>query len=57
MRKHVKCTGETAADCMECNLYNSLHSLHYDPTKCEKVTSISCGIGGDKQFDEDGNEI
>ena len=57
MSKHIKCTGESVEDCYECNQYFSSHSLHYDQVRNQKVVDISCSIGGNKQFDEDGNEI
>ncbi len=57
MAKHVRCTGETLADCMECGSYHSSHSLHYDHTYKEKVVDISCCIGGNKTFNEQGKEI
>ena len=56
MPKHIKCEGETVKDCWECNMYFSSYSLHYDSVLNQKVTDISCSIGGNRQFDEDGNE-
>ena len=57
MGTHIKCTGKNADDCYECGQYFSLHSLHYDQSLKRKVTDISCSIGGNRQFDEDGNGI
>ena len=57
MAQNVKCTGKNLDDCWECKMYFSSHSLHYDPTCRQKVVDITCSIGGNKQFDEDGEEI
>ncbi len=57
MSKYIECKGEKLTDCFECERYYSSHSLHYDEVKGRKVVDIDCSIGGNKQFDEDGNEI
>lgn len=57
MEQYIKCTGKDLDDCWECKQYFSSHSLHYDQTRHQKVVSISCSIGGNREFDEDGNEI
>jgi hypothetical protein len=57
MGQHVKCTGKDLDDCLECHSYYTFHSLHYDQVRRKEVTDIGCSIGGNKQLDEDGNEI
>ena len=57
MTDYVKCKGKKYGDCLNCNRYFSTHSLHYDRQKQRKVSEISCSIGGNRYFDEDGNEV
>jgi len=54
---NCKCAGKTAEDCNECNLFYSGHSLHYSIIHGKKVSEINCSIGGNKTFDEDGEEV
>jgi hypothetical protein len=53
----IKCNGSTAQDCYECNQYFSSHSLHYCQVSKEKVSEISCSVGGNRTFDENGKMI
>ncbi len=53
----ISCTGENYQDCGECGKYFSGHSLHYCPMNRQKVSEISCSIGGNRTFDEDGHWI
>ena len=57
MSNYVKCEGKTFSDCYSCGMYSSSHSLHYDHSKGKKVSEVTCGIGGTKYFNEDGEEI
>ena len=54
---YLECKGKALSDCYKCNQYYSFHSLHYDQTLNQKVVDMSCSIGGNKQFDEDANEL
>ena len=53
----IKCNGETAEDCLECGKHFSSHSLRYCMVKKKKVSEVSCSIGGNRTFDEDGKRI
>ena len=57
MNEYLVCKGKTLPDCQDCNKYYSSHSLHYDHSMRQKVVNISCSFGGNKDFDENGNEI
>jgi hypothetical protein len=52
-----KCTGKTANDCHECNKYYVWYSLRYDCSYKKKIEEFICSIGGNRTFNEDGNEI
>lgn len=53
----IKCDGSTAQDCWECGKYFSSYSLHHCQIHKRKVSEISCSIGGNRTFDEDGKMI
>jgi hypothetical protein len=53
----VQCNGINSEDCYSCGKYYSSHSLHYHQILKEKVSEVSCSIGGHKTFNEDGEEI
>ncbi len=53
----ITCNGKNRDDCYECNKYWSSHSLHYCTVEHKKISTITCSIGGDRIFDEDGNWI
>ena len=53
----IQCNGKTMNDCLQCRQYFSLHSLHCEQGRADKTTTISCSIGGDKRFDENGNLV
>jgi len=49
--------GVSLNDCMECEKYFTFHSLHNEEGRNGKTSTLSCSIGGDKRFDENGNII
>lgn len=57
MSKFVKCIGQNKDDCSECNIYSSSHSLHYDNYLKKKISEISCSIGGNRKFNEEGKRV
>jgi hypothetical protein len=54
---NIKCDGKTATDCWDCGKWRSSHSEHYDSYYDRKVSTVSCGIGGNRTFDDNGNRI
>jgi hypothetical protein len=52
-----KCTGKTLGDCLDCGVFFSSHSLHYCRVEKMKVSTVSCQIGGNKKFNEQGDEV
>lgn len=57
MSVEIKCKGETAQDCWQCGRMFSSHSEHYCRTYKRKVSNVSCSIGGNRTFNEDGERI
>ena len=57
MKRGCICTGINIEDCCSCNRYYSIHSEHYSFSRKERVTEISCSIGGHKVFNESGESI
>ncbi len=53
----IECKGKAAQDCWNCGKYRSYHSEHYCSVYNKKVSEVSCGIGGNKVFDENGKRI
>lgn len=57
MSVKIECNGKTANDCWECGRYYSSHSLHFCRMHNKKVQEVTCDIGGNRTFDEDGVEL
>ena len=53
----VECTGKTQSDCWKCNRFYSSHSLHREEGRTDETITVSCSIGGDRRFDENGAEL
>lgn len=50
MGTYIMCEGKTYNDCLDCGKYSSSTSLDYDNYHKEKVSAITCGIGGNRWF-------
>jgi transcription elongation factor Elf1 len=53
----VNCSGKTVFDCLQCQRYYSSHSLHEVVGRSDKISSISCSIGGNRDFNEEGDLV
>lgn len=53
----IECKLKTAQDCWSCGKYRSSHSEHFSKIHKQKVSEVSCNIGGNRVFDKNGKRI
>lgn len=53
----TKCNGKTGEDCDNCGAWTSRESIRWVAFIEQKVSTITCPIGGNRYFDKDGEEV
>lgn len=53
----LKCNGKTENDCYKCGQYSSSDSLRFRKGQQEQTAEITCGIGGYRIFNKNGERV